>query len=203
MTEAQKIAFLHTVKGAPALVLLALSSVGRAMTNRELQLFTGYAEENVSHAISLLVAMGFVTMKGPRGPWSLAPGVPLQWIESAGTDPGNIGDPSSSSSSILNNDSEDEEEEEKDPEIAEIHDFLLASGIHEPAATTLARLPYVTKEYIQDHLAWARSKKNGIGTAIDRMKKHWEVPRDFKNPTDDYEERHKYIKGEFADYINY
>ena len=65
------LAFLRSIKGAPASVLLALLFNRRPMTNQELQRWTGYSDQSVTQATRLLMDLGWVIAHGPRGPWSL------------------------------------------------------------------------------------------------------------------------------------
>ena len=51
---ATQISFLRALKGAPASILMALLLTGRAHTQRELQLTTGYSDKPISEALDLL-----------------------------------------------------------------------------------------------------------------------------------------------------
>jgi hypothetical protein len=66
--------FFRTMKGAPHSVLSVLAYHGRPMTNRELQLWTGYHAETISRVTRDLIEMGWLEARTPIGPWSLARG---------------------------------------------------------------------------------------------------------------------------------
>ena len=66
--------FVRAIKGSPASVLLAFFFVRRAMTSLELQQWTGYKDDNITLATRLLVDLGWLTARSPRGPWCLVEG---------------------------------------------------------------------------------------------------------------------------------
>lgn len=67
---ATQVSFLRAMKGAPASILMALLLTGRAHTQRELQLTTGYSDKPVSEGLALLELAGVVRHE-ERG-WVLA-----------------------------------------------------------------------------------------------------------------------------------
>jgi len=76
--------FLRAIKGAPASILLAFFFVQRAMTNLELQTWTGYKDDAITPALKLLVDLGWLIARSPRGPWCLAEGRQLPLMEISG-----------------------------------------------------------------------------------------------------------------------
>jgi hypothetical protein len=66
--------FFRTMKGAPHSVLSVLAYNGRPMTNRELQLWTGYHSETITRVTHDLIDMGWLEARTPIGPWSVARG---------------------------------------------------------------------------------------------------------------------------------
>jgi hypothetical protein len=70
----QAMSFFRTMKGAPHSVLAVLAYHGRPMTNRELQLWTGYHADTITRATQDLLQMGWLAAHTPSGPWFVAPG---------------------------------------------------------------------------------------------------------------------------------
>ena len=66
--------FFRTMKGAPHSVLSVLAYIGRPMTNRELQLWTGYHADTITRVTHDLIQRGWLEACTPIGPWSLARG---------------------------------------------------------------------------------------------------------------------------------
>lgn len=75
--------FVRALKGAPASILWALIFTKAMMTALELQQWTGYRDDAITPALRLLVALGWVVARTPRGPWGLAEGrqLPLMDLE--------------------------------------------------------------------------------------------------------------------------
>lgn len=101
--------FVRAIKGDAASVLWALIITQRMMTALELQQWTGYKGDNITVSVRLLIDLGWVVARTPRGPWGLAegrqlplmPGIEqLQGLENRDSDLiGVAGLPSSSSTS--------------------------------------------------------------------------------------------------------
>ena len=66
--------FVRSLKGAPASILWAFFFTRRVMTALELQEWTGYKGDNITVAVRLLVNLGWLIARSPRGPWCLADG---------------------------------------------------------------------------------------------------------------------------------
>lgn len=66
--------FVRAMKGAPLSIFVAFLLVQRPMTNEELVRWTGYADDNIRAGLRLLVDLGWVSSRSPRGPWTLADG---------------------------------------------------------------------------------------------------------------------------------
>jgi hypothetical protein len=199
------LSFLRMLKGAPASILLALVFSGRVMTNHELQVWTGYADDNVTKGLDFLVGVGWVAERTRRGPWKIADGLQLPMMKDAAGDSDFFGIPSSSSSYSLNTESEikeiQEEEQETNPINSESFRILRAGGVDEETADRLARLPQSTPDFVTRHLAWAEEQGRPVGTAIFRIKKGWSPPKKKKEEEAD-DDRHKYINGPLAYAVN-
>jgi hypothetical protein len=74
MSLENPLTFVRSIKGAPASVLWALIFTRCAMTGRELQQWTGYADENVATATSLPRMLVWISAGSERGHWGLAEG---------------------------------------------------------------------------------------------------------------------------------
>ena len=61
------------------------------------------------------------------------------------------------------------------PDFSETLEALREVGIHDPAASRLARLPHISAEYIRAHVERARAEGRGLGAAIFRMQRGWRV----------------------------
>lgn len=66
--------FVRSLKGAPASILWAFFFTRRVMNALELQEWTGYKGDNITVAVRLLVNLGWLIARSPRGPWCLADG---------------------------------------------------------------------------------------------------------------------------------
>lgn len=71
----------------------------------------------------------------------------------------------------------------------------LTAGIHDPTATQISALIWVTPNYILDHVAEVKRQGRDIGLAIWRMKNQWTAPVDKSDGR-------RYAEGEYAEYIN-
>ena len=76
--------FVRAIKGAPASILWAFLFTRRVMTALELQQWTGYKGDNVTVAVRLLVDLGWLSARTPRGPWCLVEGRQLPLMELIG-----------------------------------------------------------------------------------------------------------------------
>jgi hypothetical protein len=72
----------------------------------------------------------------------------------------------------------------------------LNAGIHDPTATQIAALIWVTPNYIRDHVAEVQRHGQEIGLAIWRMKNQWNAPADKSDGR-------RYAEGEYSDYIEH
>ena len=68
------VTFVRAIKGAPASILWAFFFNRRVMTALELQEWTGYKGDNITVAVRLLVNLGWLSARSPRGPWCLVEG---------------------------------------------------------------------------------------------------------------------------------
>ena len=185
--------FCRAIKGAPASVLWALMFTQHMMTALELSEWTGYKGDNLTIATRLLVNLGWVVARSPRGPWGLAdgrqlplmPGIEqLSGFENPDSDLIGVGDLLSSSSSLNHMHSTTEEllKEEQETNESDLIGFVkenLAAcdnaGIREPKRTLISRLIHVTPDYIEGHTRQAQSEGVHLGTAIHRIQYNWSV----------------------------
>jgi hypothetical protein len=93
---------------------------------------------------------------------------------------------------------------ENSQEFQKCHRAALDAGIEDPKATSLARLPHVSVELIEYHVAAALQEKQKIGLAIFRLERNWQVKK-LPDPerSQDFYERQKYVTGKYADWINH
>jgi hypothetical protein len=183
--------FVRAMKGAAISILVACMFARKALTNLELQMWTGYKDEAITEASKLLCTLGWLVAHSRVGPWSLAEGrqLPLMAIADelavvAGESSGFSGTGSSSSNSKLNGPSNLEEQEEQESSgfsgtLPGVLDALDAAGIREPKRSRLAKLPHVTVEMINAHVERCKAEGLELGTAIYRIQYNWayEVPR--------------------------
>lgn len=183
--------FVRAIKGAPASVLWALIITQRMMTALELQQWTGYKGDNITVSVRLLIELGWVVARTPRGPWGLAegrqlplmPGIEqLQGFEKRDSDLIGVAGASSSSSSnrlFLSSYRQEQEEEGDDSDLIGVKPecvaACLAAGIGEPTRSKLSAMAHVTPEFIAAHVQQAKDQEQGIGTAIYRIKNNWAV----------------------------
>jgi hypothetical protein len=192
--------FFRTMKGAPQTVLAVLAYHGRPMTNRELQLWTGYHADTITRAMQALTQMGWLAAQTPSGPWYLAQGRRVPCLhtrptmradgprasENPGTASENLGRASENPGFRSRTGGLEEVKQERkdllppaskpgDPKIPEAMEALLEAGIHDPALSRLARLPHITPEYVRAHVEKARLEGRGLGAAVFRMERHWRV----------------------------
>jgi len=66
--------FVRSLKGAAASVLWAFFFCRRAMTVKELVIWTAWKGDNVIEALHMLVETGWLTSQSSRGPWNLVEG---------------------------------------------------------------------------------------------------------------------------------
>jgi len=184
--------FVRAIKGAPASVLWALMLTQSMMTSLELQQWTGYKGDNITVAVRLLVDLGWVVARTPRGPWGLAEGRQLPLMSGIAqlegfekTDSDLIGVSAvvvvdADSKNALSSDSTTttttkratpiKSESWTDDERANFA-ALKAAGILGRKARQLAVLPWVTVEYIEAHAEMVKHEfwDNPTGMMIHRM----------------------------------
>lgn len=177
--------FVRSLKGAPASILWAFFFTRQAMTALELQEWTGYKGDNVTVALRLLVNLGWLTARTPRGPWCLADGRQLPLMDIAQALPNGfakgesdlIGVSSSSSSrrGFVTSYLPQEQDEHDESDLIGVMAALDAAGIREPKRSRLAQLPHVTPDLIRAHVEQARREGMPLGTAIHRIEFNWSV----------------------------
>lgn len=167
---------VRAIKGASASIVVALLFARRPMTTQELQHWTGYPTDSINQATWRLVQLGWVSALGTRGPWSLRQDQKLLltgWSEA--------GIPRAGSADLGGQESPerdpmDADDKEEEGFVRSLH-TLFDAGIREPTAGRLARLPYVTPEYVAAHVALANAQGYHLGVAIYRMEHGWPMPK--------------------------
>ena len=174
-SEKDLIQFVQSVKGAPASVLLALGWAGRALSHKELLLWTRCGHDQITLALRSLVRLGWVTGRTSRGPWRLAKGhaIPAAFTPAEASA---LKARSSSDESLRDSQSSSEEPLPSNARREQLMLALRDCGIWEPTASRLAELPHVTPEYIRAHAAQARAEGLRIGAAITRIELGSPVP---------------------------
>lgn len=81
--DARQVAFIHSLKGAPASILIALALTGVSMTNQDLQLITGYTDKPITDGLAMLEIHGLAQHNGRQYGWSLPHGLQLPLFPSA------------------------------------------------------------------------------------------------------------------------
>jgi len=166
--------FVRAIKGAPASILWAFFFTRRVMTALELQEWTGYKGDNITVAVRLLVNLGWLSARSPRGPWCLVEGRQLPLMNDESDLIGFMPSSSSSSSSKLNLPSNlEEQEEQDDSDLIGVVAALDAAGIREPKRSQLAKLKHVTPEFVDAHVRQCKAEGLEIGTAIYRIQNNW------------------------------
>jgi len=93
---------------------------------------------------------------------------------------------------------------ENSREFQECHQAALAAGIEEPKASNLARLPYVSVELIEYHVATALQEGQKIGLGIYRIEHNRPIKKLQKSEkSQGFYERQRYVTGKYAEYINH
>ena len=166
--------FVRSLKGAPASILWAFFFTRQTMTALELQQWTGYAGDNITVAIRLLVDLGWLSARSSRGPWCLVDGRQLPLM--ADSDLIGVREVASSSSRVKDEVptiEPEEQEEDHDSDFFGVVAALDAAGIREPKRSQLARLKHVTVELINAHVEKCKAEGLAIGTAIHRIQYNW------------------------------
>lgn len=174
---------LRSIKGAPAGALLALLLARRAMTNSELQDWTGYSGETLAGALRVLVNLGWVTAHASGAssfardgllPVSDAPPRPAESNEPADDESASVPeDLAPEDEPADETDPESDAEEDEIPEDPDVRRALKQAGIREPAASRLAVLPHITPRLVRDEVAKAYADGRPIGSAIYRLEHGW------------------------------
>ena len=184
--------FVRAIKGAPASILWALMITRSMMTALELQQWTGYQGDAITVAVRLLISLGWVVARSPRGPWGLAEGrqLPLMpGIEQLAS--------FEKADSVLNGVShvvvDGADRELISPTITttttttrganpfktdswsdvqrDAYRALKDAGVKGKKSRALVELPWVTAEYVRAHAALVQSEQwdNPAGMMVYRM----------------------------------
>ncbi len=159
--------FLHSLKGGPLSVLMALALSGRYLSHRDLQAWTGYAHFRVTTALHLLTRLGLTWGRTPRGPWRLGPsgGFPRAFTGIYASAFKALNDSDDALSKGTNTEGPSSSSARKE----QLMQTLRECRIWEPTASRIADLPHVTPEYIRAHVAQVRREGLRIGAAIARI----------------------------------
>jgi hypothetical protein len=72
--QANQVALIRSLKGAPSSILLTLLITGRSLTNKQLCTYTGYTDKTITAALEVLEMHQFTQFNGRTHGWSLAAG---------------------------------------------------------------------------------------------------------------------------------
>lgn len=188
MSFENPITFVRSMKGAPASVLWAFLINRRVMTALELQEWTGYKGDNITVAVRLLINLGWLSARSPRGPWCLVEGRQLPLMAESvlnGFSPtttttnrsvklisGSVG--AVAGMTPIKSELQQYYEERGVPVEANLKACKMF-GIGQPMAQQISMMEHVTPEFIEGHV---RSLVDGEtkGLAIVRIKSD-ELPR--------------------------
>lgn len=193
MQQQEISAFLQSLRGSQALVVLAFLIVRQGMAVAELSAATGLNDDTVRTAIKALAKKGnLLRQRGAHGREVWIPAgqtlFALAGQNPKTSDSAAFQNPKTSdsgkillSSSSVQADSLllEEEEEEEGPESENFGLCLKACdavGIREPKRSNISRLPHVTPEFIRAHARWAREQGVPLGSAIFRIEHDWMPP---------------------------
>lgn len=203
---------LRELKGAPLSVLISLFLAHQSVGTEYLCADTGYSDKPVARALRYLRETGRITQTGRFDGWQLAEGyqLPLGFDLLENNSSRNYSDsrPTTTALSTLLNlntssydshvTSSSSNNSSRNYSDSNINDLLQAAGIREPTATRLAALDWATAEYVSAHIAKAKADGIGIRLLIHRIREHDPIPK-----VDDSNNYHRYIEGEFADFIEH
>lgn len=65
------VSLIRSLKGAPASIIMALVFCGHALTNGQLEKYTGYSDKPIARGLALLESLGFAQYNGFANGWSL------------------------------------------------------------------------------------------------------------------------------------
>lgn len=183
------VSLVRELRGSPLTVLVAILLLEQAgqipVTAQLLKDVTGYGDHTITDSLRALEAPTRQIIRRVINGWRLSRGfqLPLE-IQSQNRDIRGFGDSCSSSliesTVIYSKEKQQEKEENRDIRgFSENHAAALKAGIRDPKASNLAKLPYVTPDFIRGHAALAKSQGNPIGTAIYRIENNWLLSDEF------------------------
>lgn len=70
MLDIETATLVRSIRGAPASILVALLITRRSITNKELQVITGYTDKPIATALCVLETLGFIQDNGRSNGWS-------------------------------------------------------------------------------------------------------------------------------------
>ena len=70
MLDTEFVPLIRSMRGAPSSILLVLLFSGRSITNKDLQLITGYTDKPIASALALLESYGYAQNNGRYSGWS-------------------------------------------------------------------------------------------------------------------------------------
>jgi DNA-binding MarR family transcriptional regulator len=202
MQQQEISAFLQSLRGSQALVVLAFLIVRQGMAVAELSAATGLNDDTVRTAIKALAKKGnLLRQRGAHGREVWIPAgqtlFALAGQNPKTSDSAAFQNPKTSdsgkillSSSSVQADSLllEEEEEEESPESENFGLCLRACdavGIREPKRSKISRLPRVTPEFIRAHVEWGRAQGVPLGTVIYRIEHEWTPPTKYLGVSED------------------
>jgi hypothetical protein len=203
---------IRSLKGAPLSVYCVMLSAGRPVTQEFCARHSGYTDKPVRQALRLLEELGYIS-HDERTAWQITPEaaqllsmaeIPPQ-AASSGNNSDSMGTATATivESSIMGSINAAEAAKNDEPEKFRVDKNMKAlrkAGIYGSKAQEIACLPYVTPRYIKAHAAYAERRKDAPGLLIRRMCDGDPAP---KLPPAAGDDRHKYIEGKYAAFIEH
>lgn len=168
MSDFEHVTFIRSMRGAPAAILLALLFTGRSITNKELQLITGYTDKPVASALGVLQVLGFAQNNGRYSGWSfpLSAQLPLFHYSTAVSNSGLLPLPADPDTDALS----------KRSHIATAEAWLLRAGIS-PNSKKMTELlsadlhsDYI-RSWVLEYEWWQREKKSSSRSVVSGRRK--------------------------------
>jgi len=198
----------RSLKGAPALLLIILGTSQGRLTNRALEIESGYSDKTIARGLDVLQQLGLVDRK-PAG-WGTVEGVQLTMFPAWLQDDQSRRISDSDVNYLIDSDSIDSIDNEnlltdrKKSDIAPAADpdldpgvmaALAAAGIYEPTRGQLAALDHITQELVESwekHLKQTKKERYTPGLLV------WAIRSGDDPPAG--ENYKKYTSGEYAEY---
>jgi hypothetical protein len=204
---------IRPLKSAPLSVLCVLLLAGQPVTQEFCERHSGYTDKPVSQALHLLEELGYIS-HNERYAWQITPGaaqlpITLPEIPAQAEASRNNSDSvcaattaivETSAKRSINAAEAAKNDESENLRLNKNMNTLRKVGVYGAKAQEIAALPHVTPRYIKAHAAYAEHRKDTPGLLIRRMLDGDPAP---KRPPSAGDESRKYIRGEYAAFIEH